>query len=161
MSKRTPDRIPVVDLFAGPGGLGEGFAAVGRPEGRARFHVALSVENDPAAHQTLELRSFFRQFHPPDVPEDYYSFVRGDVSREELFTKHPEQSGRARSEALLSTLGGGDGDLIDRRVRKARRGAPCWVLLGGPPCQAYSLVGRSRNRGNADYRAEDDPRNKL
>jgi DNA (cytosine-5)-methyltransferase 1 len=161
VSERTPQLIPVVDLFAGPGGLGEGFAAVGRTQGRARFHVALSVENNPAAHQTLELRSFFRQFDFPDVPADYYRLIRGEISREELFSKYPRESEKARSEALLATLGGEDADLIDQCVRKAHGGAPCWVLLGGPPCQAYSLVGRSRNCGNADYRAEDDPRYSL
>ncbi|MCZ7655505.1 MAG: DNA cytosine methyltransferase [Rhodocyclaceae bacterium] len=35
------------------------------------------------------------------------------------------------------------------------------VLIGGPPCQAYSLVGRARNKGNKDYRAEDDHRHFL
>jgi DNA (cytosine-5)-methyltransferase 1 len=34
-------------------------------------------------------------------------------------------------------------------------------LIGGPPCQAYSLVGRSRNRGNAEYKAEEDHRHFL
>ena len=52
--------IPVVDLFAGPGGLGEGFSALGRTEGSPRFKIHLSIEKDAMAHQTLELRAFFR-----------------------------------------------------------------------------------------------------
>jgi len=50
-----PHQFPVIDLFAGPGGLSEGFAA------SEQFRVALSIEKDPVAHQTLELRAFFRR----------------------------------------------------------------------------------------------------
>lgn len=76
--------IPVIDLFAGPGGLSEGFSA---HRGTCRFQVALSVEKDAAAHRTLELRSFFRQFAPCQAPELYYRYIRGDgVAREELPT---------------------------------------------------------------------------
>lgn len=36
-----------------------------------------------------------------------------------------------------------------------------WVLIGGPPCQAYSVIGRSRNQGNKKYVPEDDHRHFL
>jgi hypothetical protein len=73
------DAIPVIDLFAGPGGLGEGFSAA-RPRsesragfrGRRTFRIALSIEKDADAHATLELQSFFRQFAGRRVPEAYY-----------------------------------------------------------------------------------------
>jgi len=47
--------IPVIDLFAGPGGLGEGFSSVEEPSGAARFRIALSVEKDPAARYWADL----------------------------------------------------------------------------------------------------------
>ena len=54
----------VIDVFAGPGGLGEGFAALGFSTGKPSFRLALSIEKDPTAHSTLMLRSFYRQFDP-------------------------------------------------------------------------------------------------
>jgi DNA (cytosine-5)-methyltransferase 1 len=68
--------VPVIDLFAGPGGLGEGFAAFQTTDGRQPFKIALSIEKDPYAHQTLTLRSFFRQFTPEAAPEEYYTYLR-------------------------------------------------------------------------------------
>ena len=54
--------FPIVDLFAGPGGLGEGFSAFRDRRGRQPFRIALSVEKEPSAFETLRLRSFLRQF---------------------------------------------------------------------------------------------------
>ena len=78
--RKRPSRksacIPVIDLFAGPGGLGEGFDSL-RPAGRRPgFEVVLSIECDPWAHRTLELRSFFRQFPRGKAPEAYYDYQR-------------------------------------------------------------------------------------
>jgi DNA (cytosine-5)-methyltransferase 1 len=55
-------RIPVIDIFAGPGGLGEGFSLVTGENGSPFYRIALSVEKDPSACQTLKLRHFLRQF---------------------------------------------------------------------------------------------------
>jgi DNA (cytosine-5)-methyltransferase 1 len=53
---RHRSSIPIIDLFAGPGGLGEGFSAYIDPKGKQPFKIALSIEKDPIAHQTLRLR---------------------------------------------------------------------------------------------------------
>ena len=66
-------QVPVVDVFAGPGGLGEGFSAL---EGN-RFRIAISIEMERTAHKTLQLRSFFRQFPKGHAPSEYYDYVRG------------------------------------------------------------------------------------
>ena len=65
--------IPVIDLFAGPGGLSEGFEQF-RLNGKAVFRCVLSVEKEPNAHRTLLLRAFFRQF--AKAPADYYRYLR-------------------------------------------------------------------------------------
>ena len=153
--------IPVIDLFAGPGGLGEGFAALGRPEGTPRFMVRLSIEKDPTAHQTLELRAFFRQFPHGQAPMQYYQHIRGQLSRRELFDAFPDQACAARSQAWHKELADPADAEVRRRIRRALGGADNWVLIGGPPCQAYSLAGRSRNRGRKDYNPAADPRQFL
>jgi DNA (cytosine-5)-methyltransferase 1 len=137
--------IPVVDIFAGPGGLGEGFSAL-RWRREKVFKIVLSIEKDKAARETLRLRSFFRQF-PNGAPEVYYQFLRGAISIEELYLRYPEEIARADDEAWLAELGKPELfpiSRIDERIAKALAGADNWVLIGGPPCQAYSLVGRAR-----------------
>ena len=101
--------IPIIDVFAGPGGLGEGFSALGRKDGQPYFNIGLSVEKDSYAHSTLELRSFFRQFPYGEVPEYYYAFLRHEISREELFQSCPEQARLAKEEAWCAELGSGQG----------------------------------------------------
>lgn len=152
----------VVDLFAGPGGLAEGFSAVRAGDGTRPFRIALSLEMDAAAHSTLQLRSFLRQF-PSGPPPEYYAFLNDETREPDWSTLYPDEWRAARREAVRLTIGGpGSGEVIDRRIaeiRKEHGGAT--ILIGGPPCQAYSLVGRARNQGKAGYVAEDDHRHRL
>ena len=50
--------IPIIDLFAGPGGLGEGFSSLKDLDGKLIFQICMSVEMEKNAHDTLRLRSF-------------------------------------------------------------------------------------------------------
>lgn len=136
--------IPVIDLFAGPGGLGEGFAALLDRKRRRAFRIALSIEMNGSARSTLRLRSFFRQFERTEVPNEYYEVLKGTLGVAELYQKFPKQADASDREAWQAELGKTDSDEVDRRIRVALNGAKNWVLIGGPPCQAYSLVGRSR-----------------
>ena len=151
MTTRPP--IPVVDLFAGPGGLSEGFSSLTGADGGCRFEVKVSIEKDEVAHRTLSLRALFRSFPEGKVPDCYYDYVRGKITREQLFA-HPataEQGRQALVEAKCAELGKTPHKTIDGWIRKSVGDASEWVLIGGPPCQAYSLAGRSRLRpGNAE-----------
>lgn len=153
--------IPVIDLFAGPGGLGEGFSSLRSVGGDTHFKINLSIEKDRYAHSTLELRAFFRQFDPQDVPVEYYKHLQQEMTREQLYDRFPAQASRARREAWLAELGCVNEEEVRNRVSLALQGADPWVLIGGPPCQAYSVVGRSRNRGIHSYVPERDHRQTL
>lgn len=152
--------IPVIDLFAGPGGLGEGFSKF-QHNGENIFKIALSIEKDSNAHSTLRLRSFFRQFSSDKIPEDYYSFLRGEITIEELYKKFPKEYGTAKKEAWHGELGVIDETVLDNRIAEAVRNYENWILIGGPPCQAYSVAGRARNKGISGYIPEKDERHFL
>jgi len=151
----------VVDLFAGPGGLAEGFSSFSDDEGHAPFNIVVSVEKEKSAHKTLRLRAFLRQFDG-DYPPEYYSYLNhgGEMPNWELL--YPGEWAGALDEALHLELGTEEGDkLIHGRVRElAASGQPA-IVIGGPPCQAYSLAGRSRNAGKANYVPEEDARHFL
>jgi len=155
--------IPCIDLFAGPGGLGEGLSSFTRSDERQVFRIKLSIEKDEHAHRTLELRAFFRQFDPEEVPEGYYDYLAGRISRHDLFAQHPSQAETARKEAWWAELGSSrtPHSTVDERIRVALGTATKWILIGGPPCQAYSTVGRSRIRGASEEKYENDKRHFL
>ena len=169
--KTSKEPIPVVDLFAGPGGLGEGFASL-EVDGKHPYRLVLSVECDPVAHQTLELRAFYREFVSAGkrIPSKYFKHVRDPLgySREALFADFPKEADAAKQEACLARLGEPEGDAeVARRLDRLREQGVdlkrC-VMVGGPPCQAYSLVGRSRmsrEKASGAYQETEDGRHVL
>lgn len=155
--------IPIIDLFAGPGGLGEGFSAY--RAGSTKFKIKLSIEKDAAAHKTLHLRSFYRQFPEKSTPKEYYEYISGstDMPLEKLAQLYPHEWEKASKEAWLAEMGSEnfpDG-LVNKRIEAALDGAKEWVLIGGPPCQAYSLVGRARMKSADPQAFEKDHRHFL
>ena len=154
--------IKIVDLFAGPGGLGEGFSAVG-PSDAPTFKIAVSVEKEASAHSTLTLRAFTREFKNRMLPYEYYQYLRGEITKEELTAMYPKEWAAACNETLGRPVAlGEDNKLIHSKINEALGdNSEPWVLIGGPPCQAYSLVGRAKNAGTKGYVPEDDDRHFL
>ena len=155
--------IPVIDLFAGPGGLCEGFSSLVDENGLPHFAVKVSIEKDPVAHRTLMLRALFRKFPKGKAPASYYDYVRGHLTRE-AFLAHPDikaAAAEAAKEARCAELGVTPHDTIDAWIEEALGGSTDWVLIGGPPCQAYSLAGRARLRGKDPEAFEGDKRHFL
>src|SRR5689334_13080903 len=133
----------VVDLFAGPGGLAEGFSSISDKDGSHPFQIALSVEKEASAFETLRLRSFFRQFHG-SAPSDYYRFLNGEISEPDWGSLFPLEWKHACLETAMLELGSRSAtEQIDARLSGiVKRYGSNVILIGGPPCQAYSLVGR-------------------
>jgi DNA (cytosine-5)-methyltransferase 1 len=157
-----PTEFAIVDLFAGPGGLAEGFSSIRNKDGSQPFQIELSVEKEAAAFETLRFRSFFRQFND-SPPADYYRFLNGDIPEPDWKSLFPVEWSRACQEAVKLELGSPTATReIDARLAQiTRRYRGNVILIGGPPCQAYSLVGRARNKGTVGYEASKDHRHFL
>ncbi len=151
--------IPVIDLFSGPGGLGEGFASL---DGGNAFRIVASAEMDSSAHETLRLRSYFRRIRGDQKwSAPYYGFCNGILERpwNSLTEAAWHEAGE---EARCLTLGEhASNKELDELLDQQLKNATDCVLIGGPPCQAYSLVGRARNKGIRGYSAEADHRHFL
>ena len=154
MSK-TP--IPIVDLFAGPGGLGEGFSRV---DGGKAFKIIVSIEKDPHAIQTLRLRAFYRAWVKSEekLPKAYFDLLSAKNEKEKTHAiaqlSELKEWKMAQDEALHLELGEHN-LLIHAEIQKRLGEEKKWVLIGGPPCQAYSLVGRSRMQNHKGLKADD------
>jgi len=163
----NPLKINVIDLFAGPGGLGEGFFSYESNTGKFPFQSLCSVEMDQHAYSTLTLRSFYRKIiqNQLEIPVEYYKYIDGDLA-EPCNVRTKKLWVEAQKETINLELGKDlEKDLsifknIKSRNVKSLDDNPT-ILIGGPPCQAYSLVGRARNKGKKDYVPENDHRHFL
>lgn len=159
-------KINVIDLFAGPGGLGEGFFSYKKDE-RFPFSAICSVEMEHHAFNTLTLRAFYRKLiqKKKGIPAEYYQYQQGlsDAPCDQQSSIEWEE---AQKETLNLELGKNEtkdlaifSNIIETHSKNLNDHPT--ILIGGPPCQAYSLVGRARNKGKKNYVAEEDHRHFL
>ncbi len=158
-----PSSFGVVDLFAGPGGLGEGFASLDE-DGHAPYQIGISVENEASAHRTLTLRAFLREMLRREgrLPGEFIKFHAGRTPEPEWAEVDDASWSVAINEARYLELGSlGAATEIDQAIERVRRRFDDMILIGGPPCQAYSLAGRARARSKLGYVPEKDERHYL
>ena len=142
-----------IDLFAGAGGLSEGFLQAG-------FRPVAHVEMNECASKTLETRSAYYYLKNRNNLGLYRKYLSGKISREEFMKQIPSSVVKTvinetlSDESLPSVFKTIDGIMKIRGIKKID------VIVGGPPCQAYSLVGRAQSSHMATP-MEDDPRNYL
>ncbi|SLN77675.1 DNA cytosine methyltransferase [Oceanibacterium hippocampi] len=158
-----PSTFGVVDLFAGPGGLGEGFSSLVE-RGHSPFRIGISVEKESSAHRTLTLRAFLREYRArhEGLPAKFVEFHAGHAPEPDWSAVDAGAWQHAIDEARALELGTeAAATAIDSAIEKLQAKYDDTILIGGPPCQAYSLVGRARSRGKVDYVPEEDARHYL
>ena len=142
-----------IDLFAGAGGLSEGFLQAG-------FKPVAHVEMNAFAAKTLETRSVYYYLKSANNISIYKKYLSGIINREELMQHVPASitktviNATMSDESLPSIFKTIDG------IMKIRGISSIDVIVGGPPCQAYSLVGRAQS-SHMEVPMSDDPRNYL
>jgi DNA (cytosine-5)-methyltransferase 1 len=139
-----------IDLFAGAGGLSEGFI-------RAGYNPLAHIEMDKNACDTLRTRAAFHHLQDNGMLFLYENYLNNKQEKEDgskLWTKVPDA---VTNTVIQATIGEGTISDIFSKVDELIGSKHVDVIIGGPPCQAYSVVGRAR-MGKA---VEDDPRNEL
>ncbi|RJS02672.1 DNA cytosine methyltransferase [Xanthomonas sp. CFBP 7698] len=171
-SKRKSGSVGVIDIFAGPGGLGEGFSSFSPKNSTLHpFQLAVSAEMEKSAHATLQLRAFVRllQRAEGELPTVYRNYLQEFAYGNAALPGARFREGKwaslwreAEEEALNLTMGvDADNERLHQRIEAVREYYDQLVLIGGPPCQAYSVVGRARQSRISEFKAKGDHRHFL
>ncbi len=136
-----------IDLFAGAGGLSEGFIQAG-------MEPIAHVEIENSACNTLRTRAVYHYLKNNHRYNTYVSYLKGEINREQLYSSVPKN---ILDSVINLPIGEENNELIHEKIKKSLGAQKVDLIIGGPPCQAYSLVGRSRSK----TKMEGDPRNYL
>ena len=136
-----------LDLFAGAGGLSEGFI-------RAGFDPVAHVEADQAACFTLRTRMAYHWLKSQGLIGMYADYLKGSYGRQQFYENIPD---RVIDSVIIAKIGEATLTEIFQQVDTLLEKRHLELIIGGPPCQAYSIVGRSRDRN----RMRGDKRNLL
>lgn len=125
-----------IDLFAGAGGLSEGFIQAG-------FEPIAHVEIEKSACNTLKTRTAFHYLKANKKEGVYLSYLKGQITREELYGNIPNE---LLDSVINIPIGSENNQEIQDKINKLLGKRKVDLIIGGPPCQAYSLVGRARSK---------------
>lgn len=132
-----------IDLFAGAGGLSEGFI-------RAGFKPIAHVEMNKDACDTIKTRTAYHWLKENKKTRIYNDYLKSETkNKEELWKNVPENliNSVINKEISENTL-----SEIFKTIEKELNGKRVDLIIGGPPCQAYSVVGRARKNMESDTR---------
>lgn len=143
-------KLNFIDLFAGAGGLSEGFV-------RAGFTPLAHIEMDKYACDTLKTRAAFHWLKNNDKLDVYKKYLYEKQEKEDGSKLWEQVPPEVINTVIQATIGENTINEIFSNIDKLIGGQKVDVIIGGPPCQAYSIAGRAR-MGKA---VEQDPRNEL
>jgi DNA (cytosine-5)-methyltransferase 1 len=134
-----------IDLFAGASGMSEGFIKAG-------FKPISHIEMNEEACFSIKTRSVFHYLIKNNKEEIYNNYLLGKISRDELYEQVPNEIINSVLNIEIT-----DNSITDifTSIKKTLKKDKVDIIIGGPPCQAYSLLGRHQKE------IENDPRNKL
>lgn len=124
-----------IDLFAGAGGLSEGFI-------RNNYNPIAHVEVDEAACYSLRTRAAYHHLRSNGKYDIYVKYLKGEINRNELYNSVPQ---RLLDSVINLPIGAEYNDRIYRLIDRELGDRQVDLIIGGPPCQAYSVVGRARS----------------
>ena len=136
-----------IDLFAGAGGFSEGFK-------RAGLEPIAHVEVDPSACFTIKTRLSYYYLIENNKSDIYIKYLKGEISRDHLYSYIPSY---ILESVINLSIGDRNNPNIFQIIEKLNGNKDIDIIVGGPPCQAYSLIGRARDKSGM----QEDPRNYL
>jgi len=133
-----------IDLFAGAGGFSEGFK-------RAGFEPIAHVEADAAACFTLKTRLAYYYLSENNKTDIYIQYLKGKINREQLYSFIPPN---ILDSVINLSIGDKNNRKIFNMINALRGSKDIDIIVGGPPCQAYSIIGRVqyKNDMSGDHR---------
>jgi DNA (cytosine-5)-methyltransferase 1 len=141
-------KLNFIDLFSGAGGLSEGFIKAG-------YTPIAHVEIDKRACETLETRLIYHKLKSENKIKNYYDYLSGKINREDFLSKNGNSE---ISESVINLpIGKENNQVIFDKIDRLCDNRKVDLIIGGPPCQAYSLIGRARDKNGM----KDDARNLL
>ena len=141
----SEEQIRFIDLFAGASGMSEGFVKAG-------FTPISHIEMDENACMTIRTRAGYHYLKEINNSSIYIAYLKGNITRKEFYDSIPNNI----LDSILNVEINDDSiQTIFNSVNNRLGGNKIDLIIGGPPCQAYSLLGRHQDE------IEKDPRNKL
>ena len=150
MNTNTDNNYSFIDLFAGAGGLSEGFIQMG-------FTPIAHVEKESDACATLKTREAYHYLTRSGKSHIYDQYLKGEITKDEFYSAVPED---VLDTVINETMSKDSMPSLVSKIEKLLASKSLDhidVIIGGPPCQAYSLVGRAVK----GEKMKDDPRNHL